>query len=64
MEYFVTGKITIEIDMDRIEADSLEDAKNKAIEMCKDYYNLDVVNAHHDSEKLDIDLDANEYDED
>ena len=63
MEYFVTGKITIEIDIDCIEADSIEEAKNKAVEMCKDYYHLNVVNAYHDSENLDIDLDANEYDE-
>ena len=58
MEYFVTGEVTIEIDMD-IKANSLEEAEKKAKEIVEDYYMLKVNNAHHEDYK--VDLDAGEY---
>lgn len=63
MEYFIIGKISFEIDIDGIEAESIEEAEKKAVEMCKDYYHLDVVNGYHNSKNIHIDLSANEYDD-
>ena len=58
MEYFVTGQVTIDIDMD-IEANSMEEAERKAKKIVEDYYMLNISNAHHDD--YNVDLDAGEY---
>ena len=46
-----------------VSANSFEEAEEKASEMCKDYYHLNVVNAYHDSKETKIDIDAELYDE-
>ena len=39
-----------------VSANSFEEAEEKASEMCKDYYHLNVVNAYHDSKETKIDI--------
>ena len=57
MEYEISGKITLDVVFD-IEAENYQDAINKAIEQLKDYYHLNVIDAYHNKDDVDIDLNA------
>lgn len=59
MEYNIYGKISFDVDF-IIDADTEEDAIEKAKELLEDYYRLDVENAEHDKESVKININADE----
>jgi len=62
-EFQVYGKITIDVELD-IEANSEEEALQKAAESLKDDYNLNIVGYNHDPKTdVKLDLDAVEYED-
>ena len=63
MEYNIEGKISFAVNLD-IEAENEEKALEVAKGKLKDYYHLNVVNAHHILGSIRIDLDAFTYDDD
>lgn len=60
--YWVDGKVIIEFD-DEIEANSPEEAREKFIEIIKDFYRLDTHGAYHNPEDVKIEIYSGEYDD-
>lgn len=61
--YYVAGKITFDIEIDDIEADSPDHAEAIVKQKCLDYYNLNAQGAHHNPDKVKIEAFAGEYEE-
>lgn len=62
MEFSIVGTISFDVDFD-IEASSEEEAIKIAKEQLMDYYRLNVSNAEHDMESVEINIDAIEYED-
>lgn len=60
--YNVYGKISFEID-EEVEAESEVQAKELMIAKIMDYYHLDVSNAHHAQDSVELDLECIEYED-
>jgi hypothetical protein len=61
-EFNIQGKISFDIDFD-INADTEQEAIQKATELLKDYYHLNVSNAFHENEKIEVDAAEIEYED-
>lgn len=62
MEYNVYGEISFKLNFD-IEANSLEEALEKAKEIISDYYRIDFEGAYHDTDSVDLALEVIEYED-
>ena len=54
LDFFVTGKLILEIDIDDIEAYSVEEAEAEAREILEDFYKLKSSPYHKTTFKLDL----------
>ena len=61
MEHYVTGKITFEIDLEDIEAETEEEAIEIAKERLSSMYHLSTTGAYHDKDKVEYNIHAGQY---